>query len=321
VTYGGADVSRTAPERRRIGYVPQGFGLMPGRTVWQQAVFGVGADPARAAWWLETLHLEKLVDRLPEQLSGGQRQRVGLARALAADPTVVLLDEPFSALDAPVRAELRRELRRLQREVGLSTILVTHDPEEAAMLADEIVVVSEGRVLQSGSCRDVYTHPASTEVGRLLGIDNLFEGVAGADGALLVRADDDPDLPGSGVAVGLATGLSAGARLLWHVPPETVRVHPGPPLSGANGSPVGVPPGPGSALDLGPGVVADVIDLGRAVEVVVSLSSGIELRSRALDVPELIIGAACRAETDADAVSVWPEPTLTGARSETARVL
>jgi molybdate transport system permease protein len=148
VTYGDVDVSRTAPERRRVGYVPQGFGLMPGRTVWQQAVFGVDADPARAAWWLQTLHLDGLLDRLPEQLSGGQRQRVSLARALAGDPRVVLLDEPFSALDAPVRAELRRELRRLQREVNLSTVLVTHDPEEAAMLADEIMVVSDGQVLQ-----------------------------------------------------------------------------------------------------------------------------------------------------------------------------
>ena len=192
VTYGGVDVSRTAPERRRLGYVPQGFGLIPGRTVWQQAVFGVHADPARAAWWLETLHLDGLLDRLPEQLSGGQRQRVSLARALAGDPRVVLLDEPFSALDAPVRAELRRELRRLQREVNLSTVLVTHDPEEAAMLADEIVVVSDGQVLQSGSCRDVYQRPASAEIGRLLGIDNLFEGVAGADGVLLAGGDRAP---------------------------------------------------------------------------------------------------------------------------------
>lgn len=175
VTFAGAAVGARAPEARRLGYVPQGFGLIPGRTVWQQAVFGVHADPARAAWWLQTLHLDDLRDRLPEQLSGGQRQRVALARALAVDPRVVLLDEPFSALDAPVRNELRRELRRLQHEVNLSTVVVTHDPEEAAMLADEIVVVSGGRVLQSGRCRDVYQHPGSIEIGRLLGIENLFE--------------------------------------------------------------------------------------------------------------------------------------------------
>jgi ABC-type Fe3+/spermidine/putrescine transport system ATPase subunit/ABC-type sulfate transport system permease component len=308
VTYGGADVSRIAPERRQAGYVPQGFGLFPGRTAWQQAVFGVHADPARAAWWLETLHLDGLLNRLPEQLSGGQRQRVSLARALAGDPRVVLLDEPFSALDAPVRAELRRELRRLQREVNLSTVLVTHDPEEAAMLADEIVVVSDGQVLQSGSCREVYQRPASVKIGRLLGIDNLFEGVAGADGTLLAGRDRGPGVPGSGVLAGLATGLPVGTQVLWQVPPEALRVRPDPSPSD----------GHGSTIRLGRGRVTDVIDLGRTVEMVVLLSSGIELRARTLDVPDLSVGAACRVETDRDAVSVWSQSAVTGTRGDTA---
>jgi molybdate transport system permease protein len=273
VTYGGADVTGIAPRQRGIGYVPQGFGLLPGRTVWQQAVFGVHADPARAAWWLETLHLGGLLDRLPEQLSGGQRQRVSLARALACDPRVVLLDEPFSALDAPVRAELRRELRRLQRDAGLSTVLVTHDPEEAAMLADEIVVVKDGRVLQSGSCRAVYQRPASAEIGRLLGIDNLFETAAGG---------------------WLPDGLAADTPVLWQVPPEALRIRRGPPPPGATGT------------DLGTGRVTDIIDLGRVAEVVVELSSGIELRARTPEIPDLGIGTACRLETDPDAVSAWP---------------
>ena len=299
VTFGSVDVSRTAPERRRLGYVPQGFGLLPGRTVWQQAVFGVHADPARAAWWLETLHLDGLLDRLPEQLSGGQRQRVSLARALAGDPQVVLLDEPFSALDAPVRAELRRELRRLQRDVNLSTVLVTHDPEEAAMLADEIVVVSDGQILQSGSCREVYQRPASAQIGRLLGIDNLFEGVAGAGGMLVAAADRAVGVEG-GVPLGLTTGLPIGARLLWQVPAEALRVRSGPSPSGANGS----------AVDFGLARVADVIDLGRTVEIVVALSSGLELRARSLEIPDLSVGAACRVETDKEAVSVWSEPEV-----------
>ena len=309
VTYGDIDVSRTAPERRRLGYVPQGFGLMPGRTVWQQAVFGVHADPARAAWWLQTLHLDGLLDRLPEQLSGGQRQRVSLARALAGDPRVVLLDEPFSALDAPVRAELRRELRRLQREVNLSTVVVTHDPEEAAMLADEIVVVSDGQVLQSGNCRDVYQRPASPQIGRLLGIDNLFEGAAGADGILLAGRDRGRAVPGGGVPTGLVTGLPSGARLLWQVPPEALQVRPG----------ISPPDGNGSTLDLGRGRVTDVVDLGRTVEVVVMLSSGIELRARTLEAPDLSVGAACRVETDREAVSVWPEPTAIGTQDDIRR--
>ncbi len=306
VTYGGVDVSRIAPERRRLGYVPQGFGLIPGRTVWQQAVFGVHADPNRAAWWLETLHLDGLLDRMPEQLSGGQRQRVSLARALAGDPEVVLLDEPFSALDAPVRAELRREFRRLQREVNLSTVLVTHDPEEAAMLADEIVVVRDGHVLQSGKCREVYQRPASAEIGRLLGIDNLFEGVAGPDGLLL--ADGDRAL---GVPVGFATGMSAGARLLWQVPPEALRVRSGPSPSGANGS----------AVDFGRGTVADIVDLGRTVEVVVALASGLELRARALEMPDLSVGDACRLETDTEAVSAWLVPEVAATQGDPARLV
>jgi ABC-type Fe3+/spermidine/putrescine transport system ATPase subunit/ABC-type sulfate transport system permease component len=301
VTYGDVDVSRVPPERRRLGYVPQGFGLIPGRTVWQQAVFGVHADPARAAWWLETLHLDGLLDRLPEQLSGGQRQRVSLARALAGDPQVVLLDEPFSALDAPVRAELRRELRRLQRDANLSTVLVTHDPEEAAMLADEIVVLNDGRVLQSGSCRDVYQRPASAEIGRLLGIDNLFEGVAGADGVLLTGGRRAAGARGGDVPVGLATGLSAGARLLWQVPPEVLRVRPWPPASGTNGS----------TVHFGRGRVSDVVDLGRTVEVVVELTSGVELRARMLEVPSLGVGEECWLEADPEAMSVWSAPALT----------
>jgi ABC-type Fe3+/spermidine/putrescine transport system ATPase subunit len=319
VTYGDVDVSRTAPERRGVGYVPQGFGLLPGRTVWQQAVFGVHADPDRAAWWLETLHLDGLLDRLPEQLSGGQRQRTSLARALAGDPRVVLLDEPFSALDAPVRAELRREFRRLQRDVNLSTVLVTHDPEEAAMLADEIMVVSDGQVLQSGSCREVYRRPASVNIGRLLGIDNLFEGVAGVDGMLLAGRDRSAGVPGSGVLAGLATGLPVGARLLWQVPPEALRVRPVPSPSDGNGSTVDL--GRGSAVDLGRGRVTDVIDLGRTVEAVVVLSSGIELRARTLEVPDLSVGAACRVETDREAVSFWSESVSTETRGDTARLV
>jgi ABC-type sulfate/molybdate transport systems ATPase subunit/ABC-type sulfate transport system permease component len=268
VTYGGADVSTIAPERRRLGYVPQGFGLFPGRTVWQQATFGVHADPARAAWWLERLHLDDLLDRLPEQLSGGQRQRVSFARALAVDPQLVLLDEPFSALDAPVRGELRRELRRLQRDINLSTVLVTHDPEEAAMLADEIVVVSNGQVLQSGSCRDVYQRPSSVEIGRLLGIDNLFECGAG------------------------------DARLLWQVPPEALRIRTETSSSYAGSS----------TVELGRGWVTDIVDLGRTVEVVVELNSGEELRSRIQELPDLIVGTACRVDADVEDVSVWPRP-------------
>jgi ABC-type Fe3+/spermidine/putrescine transport system ATPase subunit len=179
------------------------------------------------------------------------------------------------------------------------------------MLADEIMVVSDGQVLQSGSCREVYQRPASAEIGRLLGIDNLFEGAAGADGLLLAGRDRGPGVPGGGFPVGLATGLPAGARLLWQVPPEALRVRPGPSPSGGNGS----------TVDLGRGRVTDIIDLGRTVEVVVVLSSGIELRARTLEVPDLSVGATCRVETDRGALSVWSEPTGTGTRGDAARLV
>ena len=161
VRFNGEEVAAVRVEQRRVGYVPQGLVMFPGLTAWQQVLFAVGADPALAAWWLRTLRLDGLEGRLPAELSGGQRQRVGLARALSFRPRLVLLDEPFSALDAPVREELRRELRRLQREAGLSTVIVTHDPEEAALLADEILVVDEGRLLQAGPRAEVFARPAS----------------------------------------------------------------------------------------------------------------------------------------------------------------
>ncbi|HLI00181.1 MAG TPA: ATP-binding cassette domain-containing protein [Acidimicrobiales bacterium] len=300
VSYGGEDVSLVRPHRRRVGYVPQGFGLVPGRTVWQQVVFGVEADPARAAWWLQTLGLDQLLDRYPEELSGGQRQRVSLARALAPGPRVVLLDEPLSALDTPVRAELRRELRRLQHDAGLSTVLVTHDPEEAAMLADEIVVVDRGRVLQSGPCRSVYRRPASLAVGRLLGIDNLAGGWAGEGGTLVTAAG----------TLAVASGLPAGTPVLWQVEPEAVRVEPEArrigPEAGRVG-PAGADGGPGR-LSLGAGVVADVVDLGRVTELTVLVGDALELRARTMgDVP-VGPGQRCVVSVEAGAVSVWAGP-------------
>jgi ABC-type sulfate/molybdate transport systems ATPase subunit/ABC-type sulfate transport system permease component len=299
VTYGGVEVTGVRTDQRRVGYVPQGFGLLPGRTVWQQTVFGVDAEPARAAWWLQTLHLVDLHDRYPEQLSGGQCQRVSLARALACDPRVVLLDEPFSALDAPVRGELRRQLRRLQHEAGLSTVLVTHDPEEAAMLADEIIVISDGRVLQAGPRANVYRQPASVEVGRLLGIDNLVAGCAGDDGTL-VTADG---------SVELAIGLPAGTSVLWRAVPEAIRLSP--PLGDGGARP--------ATVELGTGTVVDVIDLGRVIELTVALGPGLELRARSGSDAGLAAGSSCRVEVEIDAISVWEvAPPADGVSSKRA---
>ncbi len=166
ITAGSQALDALPPERRGIGYVPQQSALMPRRTVWRQVTFAPHAKPGLAAWWIERLGLGGLEDRYPDELSGGQQRRVAIARALAVEPNLLLLDEPFTGLDAPVRDRLRRDLRRLQREAGLNTVIVTHDPEEAALLADEIVVLGGGRVLQAGTRESVFHAPGSAADSR-----------------------------------------------------------------------------------------------------------------------------------------------------------
>jgi molybdate transport system permease protein len=282
VRYGTADVSGVPVERRRVGYVPQSLALFPGRTVWQQVMFGCDADPTLAAWWLRTLRLEGLEGRLPEELSGGQRQRVALARALARRPRLVLLDEPFNALDAPVRDELRRELRRLQREAGLSTVLVTHDPEEAALLADEILVIDEGRLLQAGPRVEVFNRPASPRVARLLGIQNIAPGIVLQPGVLGVGAG-----PGAGaIQVAAETdGLAAGTRVLWSIRPDHVRVGKDGPY---------------------PAVVEDVADIGTVTTLTLRLAEEVELRVRTTDPGDLDVGDACSVGLPPADLTLWP---------------
>ncbi len=150
---GGRDLSVLRPEQRGIAYVPQSYGLFPHLTTARQLSFAADADAdaGRARYWLNRMGLDGLEQRLPEALSLGQQQRVAIARAFSRPAaSLLLLDEPFSALDAPLRAQLRQELRQLQEEVAVTTILVTHDPEEAFFLADTLIVLQAGRVLQSG---------------------------------------------------------------------------------------------------------------------------------------------------------------------------
>ena len=244
VWYGGRPVERIAAESRRVGYVAQGFSLYPHLTVWQQLLFAEGATPGRAAYWLDHLHLDGLQDRFPDQISGGQRQRVALAQALCRSPELLLLDEPFSALDAPVRRELRRELRRLQRDTGLATVLVTHDPEEAAFLADEVIVISDGRTLQSGSTRDLFSRPSSPEVARLLGIANLYGATVESDGWIDAQ----------GIRIGASTqDLAPATPVLWSIRPEHVIL-----------------------LDAGglSGTFSDVAEIGTAVDLFISIADG-----------------------------------------------
>ena len=216
VTVDGEDRLLRPPMRRQIGYVPQNHGLFPHLTLLENLLFPRGASKEEARQWLALLGLEGLEQRRPAELSLGQQQRVALARALMRPVDLVLLDEPFSALDAPLRQRLREELRLLQARLDATTILVTHDPSEAALLADEILVLAEGRVLQVGPSRELFRRPASEQVARLLGAQNLAEGrVVGP------RHIDVGE--GTVVEVG-GPDLVVGQRVGWSSPPAHVRL-------------------------------------------------------------------------------------------------
>ncbi len=192
VLFDGADVTRTPAAARNVGLVFQHYALFEHMTVFENVAFGLrvrGAAKARVEDRVRELlahvRLEGFAGRLPSQLSGGQRQRVALARALAAEPRVLLLDEPFGALDARVRQELRSWLRRLHAETKVTTVLVTHDREDAFEVADRVAVMNAGRLEQVGPPADVFREPASAWVMRFLGDVNEFP-VSSARGSTVV---------------------------------------------------------------------------------------------------------------------------------------
>ncbi len=183
----GEDASARHVRERQVGFVFQHYVLFKHMSVFENVAFGLRVKPRstrpgealireKVMRLLELVQLDWLADRHPSQLSGGQRQRIALARALAVEPRVLLLDEPFGALDAKVRKELRRWLRRLHDELNVTSLFVTHDQEEALEVADQIVVMNKGRVEQTGSPGEVYNHPASPFVYGFLGNVNLFKG-------------------------------------------------------------------------------------------------------------------------------------------------
>ena len=187
ILFNGEDTTDTRVQEREVGFVFQHYALFRHMSIFENVAFGLRVRPRalrpseaeikrRVMELLKLIQLDWLSDRYPHQLSGGQRQRVALARALAIEPKVLLLDEPFGALDAKVRKELRRWLRRLHDEINLTSVFVTHDQEEALEVADRIVVVNQGRIEQVGTPDEVYDHPATPFVYEFLGNVNLFEG-------------------------------------------------------------------------------------------------------------------------------------------------
>ena len=217
VRFGDTDVTDLPVRSRRVGFVFQDYALFDHMTVADNVAFGLSvrrtAKPqidARVRDLLARVQLQGLAHRYPKQLSGGQRQRVALARALAPEPKLLLLDEPFGALDARVRAELRGWLRRLHDELHLTSVFVTHDQEEALEVADQIVVMSAGKIEQAGAPDDVFERPASAFVMDFLGGVNVLEGHAHGDHAVF----GELVLPYTGAGAGRARAYVRGEDLV-----------------------------------------------------------------------------------------------------------
>ena len=227
VAIGGREVTDEPPEARNVGIVFQHYSLFPHLSVAENVAYGLqfheldaGRDPeTRVARLLELVDLAGLGEREPAQLSGGQKQRVALARALAPEPDVLLLDEPLSALDARLRRELRVEIKRIQRELGITTVYVTHDQAEALAISDRIGVMQDGRLLQIDTPETVYRRPASRAVAAFIGDNNVFEGRV-VDGGRRLDVD--------GASLPLSTAIPAeatdGTSLTVSIRPEALRV-------------------------------------------------------------------------------------------------
>ena len=228
----GVDQSDTPPNKRHMGMVFQSYSLFPNLNVANNVAFGLrtrGVGKAdrtqRVGEMLDLVQLQEFAGRYPHQLSGGQQQRVALARALAISPSVLLLDEPLSALDAKVRLLLRDEIRRIQTELGITTLFVTHDQEEALGISDRIGVMSGGRLEQLGSPTEIYRNPASAFVARFVGSMNELPAT--------VTGQDRAEVAGVTVATPAAGRFAVGQEVLLLVRPEDVEVSPLAPANGA----------------------------------------------------------------------------------------
>ena len=263
----GRDVSAVPPYRRPVNTVFQNYALFPHLTVFENVAFGPrikgiagAALERRVSAMLGVVRLRELAQRRPAQLSGGQRQRVALARALVNDPSALLLDEPLSALDLELRRQMQLELKRIQREVGITFVFVTHDQEEALTMSDRIAVMRAGRIEQLGAPETVYDAPATPFVARFIGIANLLPAVVGqASGTLLAVT-----LAGGGVAE-VPRGerhFALGERALLMIRPERVSLHRD---------------GPPAGLAVVPVTVADLVFQGPVIRYALRDAAGAEL--------------------------------------------
>ena len=222
VLVGGKDITHRPANRRDMGMVFQSYSLFPNLTARENVSFGLRVrrvarleQQRRAAELLDLVGLAAAGDRYPHQLSGGQQQRVALARALAIEPSVLLLDEPLSALDAKVRVQLRDEIRRIQSRLGITTLYVTHDQEEALSVSDRVVVLSQGQIEQVGTPAEIYGAPRTAFVANFVGTMNRMEGTV-AGGAV--------ECAGVSLPAAEARSWPAGAPVLLLIRPEALRL-------------------------------------------------------------------------------------------------
>lgn len=258
----GRDITGIPVHRRDMGMVFQSYALFPHLDVARNVAFGLemrkvsrSERSRRVAEALDLVRLGHLAGRRIAQLSGGQQQRVALARALVVRPTLLLLDEPLSNLDAQLRGEMRDEIRRIQQETGITAVFVTHDQHEALSMADRVAVLAQGRLEQIGTPEDVYERPAGRFVARFVGRANLIEGtVAGAEGQRTVV-----ELPGVGRVPTLGRPRPAGARAAVLLRPHRIALAPAPADGPAGGVPDGSPAAPVRGTVLGAGYSGESI--------------------------------------------------------------
>jgi spermidine/putrescine transport system ATP-binding protein len=289
IVIGDDDVTEMPPNRRPVNTVFQSYALFPHLTVERNVAFGLRftrqtkeEEKSRVREALELVRLAGLENRRPHQLSGGQQQRVALARALVLSPSVLLLDEPLGALDAKLRRDLQVELKSLQREVGITFVYVTHDQEEALTMSDRLAVMSNGRVEQLGTPREVYESPQTTFVADFLGVSNLMRGHLVGEGRVEV----------GGVVLTAGLGDGDGSRVVrLTIRPERVRIEP---------------PG-GSGANRIPSTIERFVYLGSTTQVFVTLPGGERVQALVAnsgDVDEYDVGAAVTAYLPAEALRI-----------------